>query len=100
MLNRRFVFLLLMSCSNTNDRPPAPHGLEPLAATSASLLWVPDEQHAFERARAERKGVMIEFYATWCVPCDELGLLLRAGPVASAIRPSFVPLRIDVSNDD
>ena len=37
------------------------------------LPWVyGDEQAAFARARSEGKGVMVDFSATWCNPCEEL----------------------------
>src|SRR5207244_1099516 len=38
------------------------------------LPWLNDEQAAFAQARAQHKGVLVDFAASWCVPCDELEL--------------------------
>jgi thiol:disulfide interchange protein DsbD len=61
---------------------------------------VDDEAAAFARARAEGKGVMVDFAATWCLPCAELELTFGDDEVHAAITKNFVPLKFDVSNDD
>jgi thiol:disulfide interchange protein DsbD len=61
---------------------------------------VDDEVMAFERARAEHKGVMVDFSATWCVPCGELELTFGDDEIYEQITKNFVPLKFDVSNDD
>ncbi|MEO8705810.1 MAG: cytochrome c biogenesis protein CcdA [Kofleriaceae bacterium] len=61
------------------------------------LPWVTDEKTAFERARVEKKGVMVDFSATWCIPCEELELTFGDSEVYEAILASFVPLKIDVT---
>jgi thiol:disulfide interchange protein len=61
------------------------------------LRWVTDEAQAFERARGQSKGVMIEFCASWAIPCGEVELRLNAS--AATIEKHFVPLKIDVSQD-
>ncbi len=63
------------------------------------LPWIYDEVAAFERARAEGKGVMIDFAATWCIPCDELERTFGDDDVYDAITQSFVPLKFDVTED-
>ncbi|MBC7974059.1 MAG: thioredoxin family protein [Myxococcales bacterium] len=59
-----------------------------------------DEVAAFAKARAEGKGVMIDFAATWCVPCAELELTFGDTEVYELITKNFVPLKFDVSNGD
>lgn len=61
---------------------------------------VDDEAAAFARARAEGKGVMVDFAATWCVPCAELDLTFGDDEIHELITKNFVPLKFDVSNDD
>jgi thiol:disulfide interchange protein DsbD len=59
-----------------------------------------DEPAAFARARAEGKGVMVDFSATWCVPCEELELTFGDDEVYEIITKNFVPLKFDVSDDN
>ncbi len=63
------------------------------------LPWVYDEAAAFERARAEGKGVMVDFAAAWCNPCEELELTFGDDEVYEAITSRFVPLKFDVTED-
>ena len=66
-------------------------------APKQHLPWEYDETAAFEKARAEGKGVMVDFAATWCEPCYELELVFGDDDVYEAITGSFVPLQFDVS---
>lgn len=63
------------------------------------LNWVYDrEEEAFARARAEGKGVLVDFSATWCNPCTELELRFGDPDVHEVITEHFVPLKFDVTN--
>jgi thioredoxin:protein disulfide reductase len=64
------------------------------------LPWITSETVAYERARAEHKGVMVDFAASWCVPCEEMELTFGDDDVYDAITQNFIPLKLDVSADD
>jgi len=67
-------------------------------AVDRHLPWVHrDETAAFDKARAERKGVMIDFSATWCLPCAELEHTFAAPEVFDVLTAEFVPLKVDVT---
>jgi thiol:disulfide interchange protein DsbD len=58
------------------------------------LPWLSDEQAAFAKARAEHKGVLVDFAASWCIPCDELELTYGDDDVYAAVMERFVPLQM------
>ena len=65
------------------------------------LTWIKeDEPAAYAKARAEGKGVMVDFAASWCIPCEELEVTFGDADVHTEITTSFVPLKLDVSDTD
>ena len=63
------------------------------------LPWIKeDESAAYAQARAEGKGVMVDFAASWCIPCEELEVTFGDVDVHTEITQSFVPLKLDVSD--
>jgi thioredoxin:protein disulfide reductase len=68
-------------------------------AVTRHLPWVMgDEPAAFAQARAEHKGVMVDFGASWCGACNELEHTFAADGVYEGIVADFVPLKLDVSD--
>lgn len=61
------------------------------------LPWTYDEQAAFARAKAEGKGVMIDFSATWCLPCAELEHTFAQSEVFDELSKNYVLLKFDVT---
>lgn len=66
--------------------------------TPAKLLeWRHDEKIAFADAKAEGKGVMIDFGADWCAPCKILETVFGEDEVFTTLNNDFIPLKFDVS---
>ncbi|MGE0549668.1 MAG: protein-disulfide reductase DsbD family protein [Kofleriaceae bacterium] len=69
-------------------------------APKQHLPWISDENAAYAQAKAEGKGVMVDFSATWCLPCKQLERNFGDDDVYDAITSSFVPLKFDVTDDE
>jgi thiol:disulfide interchange protein len=83
----------------SNASAPAPAADPAPAVRPEPLRWGDDEASAFARARAEHKGVMIDFSATWCIPCIDLERAIAEPGVASEILAHFIPLKLDMTED-
>jgi uncharacterized protein len=60
------------------------------------IRWLPWALESFERARAERKPILLSLSATWCHWCHEMDRTTYADPrVAELVGTAFVPVRVD-----
>jgi len=81
----RFGALALSACSSSTNAPAS---------------WFTDEAAARARANLEHKALVIDFTETWSVPSVNLSNLLDTPETWSKLTADFIPLRIDVSNQD
>lgn len=72
-------------------------GINWFLTVDQELPWVYDEEAAFAQARAEGKGVMIDFAADWCLPCAELEHTFASAGVHDVLVANFVFLKFDVT---
>jgi thiol:disulfide interchange protein DsbD len=76
----------------------AAESLQPAAATPDGEPWLnAAEAAAYAKAAKDGKGVMLDFSAKWCLPCQELELAFAEQDAYDAITSNFVPFKVDVS---
>ncbi|MBS0304098.1 MAG: thioredoxin family protein [Proteobacteria bacterium] len=69
-------------------------------APSANVAWLPaaadaDIEHAFVRARAQRKPVLLYWGASWCPPCNQLAATLFNRQDFAELSKGFVAVHVD-----
>lgn len=69
-----------------------------LLAPERILEWRHEEPLAFADAKAQNKGVVIDFGATWCLPCKQIEKVMGEPEIFDMLNDHFVPLKFDVSD--
>ncbi len=64
------------------------------------IEWRYDEAAAYAEAKESGKHVMVDFGAEWCLPCKEIEKIVGDDDNYDDIVGSFVPLKIDVTDQD
>jgi thiol:disulfide interchange protein DsbD len=64
------------------------------------LHWLTDEPAALADAQAAGRPLLIDFSATWCLPCREFDVRVFSRPEVAEAMGRFTLLRLDVSQAD
>ncbi|MEO7327746.1 MAG: cytochrome c biogenesis protein CcdA [Minicystis sp.] len=66
------------------------------------LNWEHSEQEASNRARTEKRPLMVDFTADWCGACKELAKHTFSDPrvMAQATKAKFIAVKVDATNDE
>ena len=67
---------------------------------TSKLAWLSDEPAAVAAARAAGRPLLVDFAASWCVPCREFEVKVFSRPEVAAAMQRFTLLRVDVSRED
>lgn len=89
MKSRWYLLLVLLAIA----------ALPRLSASAAGIDWMSDYQAGLERARIERKPVMIDFYTAWCYYCKVLDAKTYTDPSVIARSKDFVCLKINAERE-
>lgn len=60
--------------------------------------WMSDEAAAFAAAAAERKPLVMDFWAEWCAACKELDHKTWSRPEVAALAEDFIALKMDMTD--
>ncbi len=66
----------------------------------AEITWQPYSEQAVADARAEGRGVIIDTFADWCLPCKELDKLTFTDGEVKREAERFVRLKLDLTTVD
>lgn len=89
---KRFLGLLLLLGSifylNT---------IRPTAISPSPVGWIASEDQGLQVAAKENRVMLIDFYADWCPPCQELEIGFFRKPEVVELLQKMVPVRIDAT---
>jgi thiol:disulfide interchange protein DsbD len=66
----------------------------------AEISWQPFSEQALASAQREGKGVIIDTFADWCIPCKELDQNTFTDPHVRQESERFVTLKLDLTTAD
>ena len=64
------------------------------------LAWMRGEAEALHAAREQKRPVVIDFMADWCLPCKEMDVQVFANPEVGDQLREFTLLRVDLTRED
>ena len=73
---------------------------ESAASGGAEIRWGHSEPEASDRARSERRPLIVDFTADWCGACKDLARVTLSDPRVTAKLAKFVVVKVDATNDE
>jgi thioredoxin:protein disulfide reductase len=64
-----------------------------------NVFWTEDPKVAFSKAKHENKPILVDFYASWCLPCIELEKVVFSHERVQERLKGFVALRVDCTEE-
>lgn len=64
------------------------------------LAWLSDERAAVVAARAAGRPLLVDFAASWCLPCREFEVKVFSRPEVATELQRFTLLRVDLTRED
>lgn len=61
-----------------------------------SIMWDPYSENSLENI-SDKRGVIIDFYADWCIPCKELDALTFSDPRVIELSREFATFKADMT---
>ncbi len=75
-------------------------GISATSTQAGQIAWINDEKTALDRQASEKLPLILDFTAEWCAACHEIEHQVFNQTQAQDALKSFVPLRIDVTEEN